>query len=70
MLAAVYMDLTEDPQIRMAAFVSLMDTKPSSTMLNFITRVQRKETSVQVGSIVYSYLSTLAKADLPGFRKL
>ena len=69
-LTSTYMDLTDKPIVRKAAFVTLMDTRPTSAILNMIARVQRRETNVDVGSTVYSYLSTLATAELPGLRTM
>lgn len=66
----IYMDYTESTAMRIAAYVALMDTKPDSGILDMITRVHRNEKSVQVGSFVYSYTATLAKAQMPGFRQM
>uniref|UniRef100_A0A673CLL0 Vitellogenin 3, phosvitinless n=1 Tax=Sphaeramia orbicularis TaxID=375764 RepID=A0A673CLL0_9TELE len=52
-------------EIRMLAFIMLVDTKPSMALVSTVTTHLMEDTDLHVGSFAYSYLYSLAKSKTP-----
>ncbi|XP_039297130.1 LOW QUALITY PROTEIN: uncharacterized protein LOC111054146 [Nilaparvata lugens] len=63
-LLAVYLDQTEDAQLRIAAYIQVMQC-PTYTTVKSVIKALHDEQVNQVGSFVWSHLSNLAKSAMP-----
>ena len=59
------MNPVEPYEVRIAAFLMTMRTKPSLTVMELIAHSLRREDNLQLGSFVYSYLRTVATSRNP-----
>ena len=64
-LLPVYLKPTVPKEVRMASFLVLMKTQPSSSLMQYLTHGLKKETSLEVLSFVYTYLETLSLTEDP-----
>lgn len=70
LLLPMLMDMAEVQDVRIAAFVAIMDMQPSSGIMQMITHALKIETNTQVASFAYSYISTMAKSTHPAFEEM
>ena len=64
-LLPVYLKPTVPKEVRMASFLVLMKTQPSSSLMQYLTHGLKKETSLEVLSFVYTYLEALILTEDP-----
>ncbi|XP_077981899.1 vitellogenin-like [Glandiceps talaboti] len=64
-LMPVYRNPGEDPELRIAAYLTILNTKPTSTVYTLLAEQIKKETSKQVGMFVFTHLTNLASNKHP-----
>ena len=64
------MDTKEPLEVRVAAFVITMETRPEFGSIQMIAHRLNTEPSIQLASFVYSYLQNLARSYAPDLRPL
>lgn len=69
-LLPLLMDTAEPQDVRIAAFVAIMDMQPSSGVMHMIAHALKTESNAQVASFAYSYIATMAKATHPAFKAM
>jgi hypothetical protein len=69
-LLPVYMDHTEAPDVRVVAFILIMETKPGFTTIQMIGHSLESEPSIQIASFVYSYMQNVARSLMPNLRPM
>ena len=63
-MASILLDEKQDPELRIAAFIILMN-KANEETINFIRKLLEKEAVNQVGSFIYTYLQNIAETSDP-----
>ncbi|XP_014664674.1 PREDICTED: vitellogenin-6-like [Priapulus caudatus] len=62
LLTPIYRNINEDHELRIAAFVTIMQTGPKLPILELLVDQLKMEPSLHVGSFVYSYISSMSNA--------
>lgn len=62
---ALFLQKNLPTEIRMLAFMTLFDTKPSMALVSTVTTHLQQEKDLHVVSFAYSYLRSLAKSNTP-----
>ncbi|XP_078264274.1 vitellogenin-like isoform X3 [Rhinoraja longicauda] len=57
-------------EIRMRAFIVLMETKPSLALVTTVTDSMSRDTDIHLTSFIYSYMKSLAGSSLPELQSL
>jgi len=69
-LLPMLMNMAEPQDVRIAAFVAIMDMQPPSSVMHVIAHALKVEANAQVASFAYSYISTMAKATHPALKAM
>ncbi|XP_070562527.1 vitellogenin-like isoform X2 [Ptychodera flava] len=68
-LMPIYHNPLEDPELRIAAYLTILKTKPTQSIYILLAENLKKETSRQVGSFVFSHLMYLSNTSSPIMKK-
>ncbi|XP_069795472.1 vitellogenin-like [Narcine bancroftii] len=66
----LFMNRRNRAEMRMKAFIVLMETKPSLALVTTATDVMTRETNLHLISFVYSYMKSLATTSVPELQSL
>ncbi|XP_036375472.1 vitellogenin-like [Megalops cyprinoides] len=66
----IFMDQSQQPEVRMLASVVLLEAKPPLALLTTVAEALTHETSLHVTSFVYSLMKSLSRSTTPGHEKL
>ena len=70
MALPVYMDVKEAEETRVAAFMMIMETKPSFAVVQMIGRSLNYEPNMEIAAFTYRYLQNMAKTSIPELKPL
>ena len=69
-LLPMFMNAAEVQDVRIAAFVAVMDLQPSCAVVHAVAYALRAVANAQVASFAYSYVATMAKATHPAWQRM
>ena len=69
-LLPMFVNAAEAQDVRIAAFVAIMDMRPTAGVVHAIAHALKAEANAQVASFAYSYIATMAKATHPAFKDM
>ncbi|KAJ8376410.1 hypothetical protein SKAU_G00069900 [Synaphobranchus kaupii] len=66
----IFMDKSQQPEIRILASVVLLEAKPPLALLATVAEALTDETNLQIASFVYSLMKSLSRSAAPGHKRL